>query len=214
MHLVLLLAGAAGALVSPHAPLRSSPASPIAPAARLRASRVLVAAADGDDGASSFSEAFANLAKSAQPKKPGEGAPKKPDVQGLSVRLGGTTRDGSLGDLRAAAQLWPILRDPRNWEAEEIGLLGVIAFTAAAFFYGYSTYVAPPPPQASGPSKAAIVRQQRLDACAGDAACEQTAMADTEAALEKERQLEACLDYAYGASEKRICQFKAATGGF
>ena len=63
----------------------------------LQRAPTIVRMADGDgDGASSFSEAFSKLAKAAQPKKPGEGAPTRSDVEGLPIRLGGTARDGSL----------------------------------------------------------------------------------------------------------------------
>lgn len=124
----------------------------------LRVPLSSVRMADDDDGASSFSEAFNKLAKAARPKKPGEGAPTRTDVEGLPIRLGGSARDGSLGDLRAAAQNWEVLRDPRNWEAEEYGLLGVIAFTVAAIVWGYATYVAPPPADEMQPSKTAGTR--------------------------------------------------------
>ena len=37
---------------------------------------------------------------------------------------------------------------------------------------------------------------------------------ETEDAIERERQLSACLDYAYGGSEKNICKFKYGGGLF
>ena len=151
---------------------------------------------------------MARLAKSSRPLKPGEGAPSRADVRGLPIRKGGTVRDGSLGDIRAALQLGSVLKDPRNWQAEEFGLVGVIGFIAASFFYGYVTYVNPaekgPPPE----SAAVIERRNKLSACGDDEMCKSQAIDATEAAIEKDRLLIGCLNDAFGSTEKRICQSK------
>ena len=163
----------------------------------------------------SFSDAFANLAKKAKPQKPGEGAPKRTDVKGLPIRLGGNVRDGSLGSFRAAGKNLDVLKDPRNWETEEFGLLGVIVFTVAAFSYGYIEYVADKPDIAPAPGQAAIVRQQKVAACAGDTKCIQAAVDSTQEAMEKEGALKGCLNYAFGRTEKQMCEDKyGAKGGF
>lgn len=171
--------------------------------------------AEKEDGAGSFSDAFANLAKKAKPQKPGEGAPKRTDVKGLPIRLGGNVRDGSLGSFRAAGKNLDVLKDPRNWETEEFGLLGVIVFTVAAFSYGYIEYVADKPDIAPAPGQAAIVRQQKVAACAGDTKCIQAAVDSTQEAMEKEGALKGCLGYAFGRTEKQMCEDKyGAKGGF
>lgn len=124
MHPVLLIALTPPSLLhSPPSALRASPPSHRTSIVRL---------AD-DSGPSSFSEAFASLAEAAKPKKPGEGGASRDE--NLPIRLGGTVRDNSLGSIRAAFKL-DVLKDPRNWQAEEFGLLGAILFTFAAFYIG------------------------------------------------------------------------------
>merc|ERR1719424_418809 len=171
--------------------------------------------AENEDSTSSFSDAFANLAKKAKPQKPGEGAPQRQDVKGLPIRLGGNVRDGSLGSIRAAGKNFDVLKDPRNWETEEFGLVGVIVFTVAAFSWGYFEYVAPKPDIAPAPGQAAIVRQQKVAACSGDTKCIQAAIDSTQEAMENEGALKGCLNYAFGRTEKQMCEDKyGAKGGF
>lgn len=183
----------------------------------VRRSTSIVLAED-DDSPSSFSDAFASLAKAAKPQKPGEGAAKRSDVKGLPIRLGGTTRDGSIGSIRAAGKNWEVLKDPRNWQTEEFGLVGVIVFTIAAFAWGYNEYVAGPADMAPPPpSQAALVRQRKLAACAeGDIQCRQEALDSTQAAIENQNALDQCMNYAFGNAEKNICKSKygAKSGGF
>ena len=178
----------------------------------LSTRRAAVSMAD-DDGPTSFSDAFASFAKKEKPLKPGQGGAKRDDVKGLPIRLGGTTRDGSLGSLRAAAKNWQVLRDPRNWESEEFGLIGVIAITVLSIWYGYVTYVSPSAPalrygDAGYVSPAQIVRTNKLASCAGDATCEQQVMQETQAKLDKQMDLDRCLNDAFGGTEKRMCQQK------
>ena len=140
------------------------------------------------------------------------------DVKGLPIRLGGTTRDGSIGSIRAAGKNWEVLKDPRNWQTEEFGLVGVIVFTIAAFAWGYNEYVAGPADMAPPPpSQAALVRQRKLAACAeGDIQCRQEALDSTQAAIENQNALDQCMNYAFGNAEKNICKSKygAKSGGF
>ena len=91
--------------------------------------------------------AFAAFGASLRKPKKGEGAPTR--EASFPVRLGGSTRDGSLGDIRAAVNSAKTLSNPKDWQAEEIGLIGVfVAFIAATSFL-YNTYVADkPPPEA------------------------------------------------------------------
>ena len=58
------------------------------------------------------------------------------------------------------------------------------------------------------------MREKRLAECAGESSCVQKVIDETDAAIERERQLAACLDYAYGGSEKNICKFKYGGGFF
>ena len=109
----------------------------------------------------SLTDAFKSFVEAAKPKKPGEGAATRTDVRGLPIRLGGETRDNSLGSLRAAAQNLEVLKDPRQWQAEEIGLLAALGSIFAAIVWGYFTYVAPPEAQAPPPSKAAGATRAR-----------------------------------------------------
>ena len=200
------------AMLSPRLPTSGR----LPPLASSRAGRVCLEEKDSE-GMGSFSDAFAKLAKASKPKKPGEGAPTREDVRGLPIRLGGDVRDNSLGSLRAAAKNIDVLKNPRNWETEEIGLLAVIAFTVGALTWGYFTYVSPPEPVAPGPSAATVVRQKKIAQCEQEgkgAACTQEAIDSTEAALESERQLDQCLNYAFGGSEKRMCQNKYGTKAF
>ena len=95
------------------------------------------------DEEESLTDAFANFVKQSKPKKPGEGAPSRTDVRGLPIGKGGTVRDTSLGSFRAALQNWEVLKDPRNWEAEEFGLVGGLGLIVAAIAFFYFTYVSP-----------------------------------------------------------------------
>ena len=162
-----------------------------------------------DDDGSAFA-AFANAFKKDNPKK-GAGAPTA-DAS-LPVRRGGAQRDGSLGDLRAAAQLAKTLKDPRNWEAEEIGLLGVFASFAAATAFFYFTYVDPPAEKAKpvGPAQQALNRA--LGECNDDFACRDKVMLEKEPAVITERQLDDCMDKAFSGVERNICKQKF-DGGF
>ena len=156
----------------------------------------------------SLTDAFANFVKQSKPKKPGEGAPSRTDVKGLPIGKGGELRDTSLGSIRAALQNWEVLKDPRNWQAEELGLVGALGFIVAAIAWGYFTYVSPAEIVAPGPSRAVLAREAKLAECKGDAACEEQANESTAAAIEKQRQLDGCLNYAFGGDEKRMCQMK------
>ena len=51
-----------------------------------------------------------------------------------------------------------------------------------------------------------MAREAKLAACNGDAACEEQANQSTEAAMEKQKQLDRCLYNAFGGDEKRMCQ--------
>ena len=160
------------------------------------------------DEEESLTDAFANFVKQSKPKKPGEGAPSRTDVRGLPIGKGGTVRDTSLGSFRAALQNWEVLKDPRNWEAEEFGLVGGLGLIVAAIAFFYFTYVSPAEMVAPGPSRAVLEREAKLAECKGDVACEEQAIASTAAAIEKQRQLDGCLDNAFGGDEKRMCQMK------
>ena len=160
------------------------------------------------DEEESLTDAFANFVKQSKPKKPGEGAPSRTDVRGLPIGKGGTVRDTSLGSFRAALQNWEVLKDPRNWEAEEFGLVGALGLIVAGIAFFYFTYVTPAEMVAPGPSRPVLEREAKLAECKGDVACEEQAIASTAAAIEKQRQLDGCLDNAFGGDEKRMCQMK------
>lgn len=161
-----------------------------------------------EDKGESLTDAFANFVKQSKPKKPGEGAAARTDVKGLPIGKGGDTRDTSLGSIRAALQNWEVLKDPRNWQAEEFGLVGALGLMAAAIVWGYFTYVSPPEAMAPGPSKAVVAREAKIAECKGDSACEQKAVESSADAIEKQKQLDGCLYYAFGGDEKRMCQMK------
>ena len=160
------------------------------------------------DEEESLTDAFANFVKQSKPKKPGEGAPSRTDVRGLPIGKGGTVRDTSLGSFRAALQNWEVLKDPRNWEVEEFGLVGALGLIVAGIAFFYFTYVTPAEMVAPGPSRPVLEREAKLAECKGDVACEEQAIASTAAAIEKQRQLDGCLDNAFGGDEKRMCQMK------
>lgn len=128
------------------------------PGARAAASPRLQEDGGDDDEGSAFAAFVQQVA--GKKLKPGEGAPQRTDVRGLPIRLGGTERDGSLGELRAAANALKSLGDPRAWEAEEVGLACALAFVAASFIWGYATYVRPPdaPEAAQDPRVAECLR--------------------------------------------------------
>lgn len=141
-----------------------------------------------EEGGGDFFAAFA--AKRAEEKekereanrKPGQGAAKKADVQGLPIRLGGTTRDGSLGDVRAGWEQFVRL-NPKEWESEEFGLLGIFALTAISIIWGYNTAFA-----------------------------ENVMVEAPIPTTDSERALYSCLADAFGNSEKLACNIKYGFG--
>lgn len=191
-----------------------------APRASARHGRAPRLQADGDEppdegnAFSAFAEAAAKIRNGN--RKPGEGAPKRTDVTGLPIRLGGAVRDGSLGDLRAASTS-PLFGDPRKWQAEEFGLVGAIGFVVGSLAWGYFTYVTPAPEictasRASGglcvqESGARVALDRQLAACAaGDERCEQEARAATDPMFEREMEVTKCMRFAVGARETRSCE--------
>jgi len=156
----------------------------------------------------SLTDAFASFVNQNKAKKPGEGAPSRTDVKGLPIGKGGETRDTSLGSIRAALQNWEVLKDPRNWQAEEFGLVGALGLIAGAIVWGYFTYAEPPEVKAPGPSRAVVVREAKIAECKGDSVCEEKAIESTAGAIEQQKQLDGCLYYAFGGDEKRMCQMK------
>ena len=166
-----------------------------------RVSRPPRLAEDEDEVKNAFAAFGASLRK---PKK-GEGAPTR--EASFPIRLGGSTRDGSLGDIRAAVNSAKTLSNPKDWQAEEIGLIGVfVAFIAATSFL-YNTYVAdkPPPEAKASPAQAAL--QKALADC-GDQACLDRVYAEKEPAVIQERQLDNCMDKAFSNTERNICKRK------
>jgi hypothetical protein len=125
-------------------------------------------------------------------KLKGLGAPERPDVQGLPIRLGGTTRDGSLGDFRATLETLKGLRDVRSWQAEEYGLAGVLALFLATAIYGYNLAFSPPA-DIGTELPGGMVRSTGAD------------LADM---TETQRLRESCLADAYGGSEQLACKIK------
>ena len=115
-------------------------------------------------------------------RKPGQGPAKRADVEGLPIRLGGTTRDGSLGNVRAGWEQLKIL-SPSEWQSEEIGLIGILLLTVVTFAWGYNYVFAPDVvPDAPIPT------------------------------TQKERDLYLCLADAFGGSEKLACNIKYGFG--
>lgn len=57
-------------------------------------------------------------------------------------------------------------------------------------------------------SRAQAERTRKLAACGGDVACEQQAMESTQAAIDKQLDLDVCLADAFSGSERNICNFK------
>ena len=167
--------------------------------------RLVLAKEDDDGGISSAFAAFANKNKKL---KKGEGAPERGDVEGLPIRMGGATRDGSLGDLRAAANTLKTLSNPRDWQAEEYGLIAVIlSFVAGTAFFYYS-YVYVPPISTEvpvTPAQAALTRA--INAC-GDQACIDRVTIENEPAIVQERQLDDCMGRAFSNTERNMCKSK------
>lgn len=71
-------------------------------------------------------------------RKPGEG-PMKEGSESLPIRKGGSMRDGSLGELRAARQALP--ENFLSPGPEEVGLVAFFVFLIGSFVWGYFTYV-------------------------------------------------------------------------
>jgi hypothetical protein len=159
--------------------------------------------AEGDD-----ENAFAAFAKQVRQQnlKKGEGAPTK-DAS-LPIRLGGATRDGSLGDVRAAWNNLGSIRSPRDLGGEEIGLLTVFAIFGASTAFFYYTYVDPPKP--SGEVQISAGQQElraRITAC-DSSACVERAQAEMEPTLVLERQLDDCNAKAFSSTERNLCKKK------
>ena len=193
---LLLLLGLAAAL---------RPAA-LRPAVRLRSRSqppVLQAKDDEEEG-----NAFAAFAARVQQQnlKKGEGAPTR-DAS-FPVRLGGSTRDGSLGDLRAAFNNLKSIRSPRDLEAEELGLLGVILSFVVGTAFFYFTYVADPTPTEEVKVSKAQAELSRALAECGDAACMERVRAEKEPAVILERQLDDCFAKAFSGTERNICKRK------
>jgi len=156
--------------------------------------------AEGDD-----ENAFAAFAKQVRQQnlKKGEGAPTK-DAS-LPIRLGGATRDGSLGDVRAAWNNLKSIRSPRDLGSEELGLLGVFASFIAGTAFFYYSYVAPPPKPEAKLSAGQQELRTRLAAC-DSSACMQRVQAEMEPTLVLERQLDDCFDKAFSGTERNMCK--------
>ena len=58
------------------------------------------------------------------------------------------------------------------------------------------------------PALRAVLREAKVAECKGDAMCEQKAIDSTQAALDQQQKLDACLNYAFSGSEKRMCQMQ------
>jgi hypothetical protein len=143
---------------------------------------------NGKEGSSDFLASFAarraaeKEAERMANRKPGQGPAKKADIEGLPIRLGGTTRDGSLGNVRAGWEQLKIL-SPSEWQSEEIGLIGILLLTVVTFAWGYNYVFAPDVvPDAPIPT------------------------------TQKERDLYLCLADAFGGSEKLACNIKYGFG--
>lgn len=149
--------------------------------------------------------AFAAFAKKVREPKKGEG-PLTADAS-MPVRLGGAQRDGSLGDLRAAWNQLKTLQDPRDWKAEEYGLLAVIASLVAGTAFFYFSYVATPAPKEMEVSKAQVALQRAMAECSTEA-CMQQVKSELEPAVVKERQLYNCMDKAFSNTERNMCKSK------
>ena len=201
LSLLLLVAcsQAAAALTSIHSGARVTRGRGRALSVRLQA--------DGDKDGSAFAAFAAFAAKKKEPKK-GLGAPTR-DAS-LPIRLGGTTRDGSLGDLRAA---WAGLTSGKPLEAEEYGLFAVILSFIAGTAFFYSAYVADKAPEEVqiGPAQQALTRA--LDKC-DDTACVQRVKSELMPAVYQENQLDDCLDKAFSGTERGLCKKKFGSGGF
>lgn len=176
--------------------------------------RLIQAKDDSDDNSDIFA-AFAAAAKKNKaeakknkPLKKGEGAPSKGDVEGLPIRMGGTKRDGSLGDLRAAANTLKTLSNPRDWQAEEYGFISVIlAFVLGTAFF-YNTYVADAPiAKEFVASKATVALTKAIAECDSQE-CITRVQAEKEPAIVLENQLEGCMDRAFSGTERNICKSK------
>lgn len=172
------------------------------PSCRGRAGSVQLADGDNDVN-NAFAAAFARSKK----PKPGEGAPEKADVRGLGIRRGGTTRDGSLGDVRAAWNTIKTLSNPKDWQAEEFGFIGVLLSFVFATLFFYNTYVADKQPVALKDSQAVIALQTALAECTNQE-CLDRVTAEKEPAVIKERKLDDCMDRAFSNSERNICKSK------
>eukprot|EP00325_Prymnesiales_sp_UTEX-LB-985_P022659 CAMPEP_0174736720 /NCGR_PEP_ID=MMETSP1094-20130205/67163_1 /TAXON_ID=156173 /ORGANISM="Chrysochromulina brevifilum, Strain UTEX LB 985" /LENGTH=193 /DNA_ID=CAMNT_0015939867 /DNA_START=62 /DNA_END=643 /DNA_ORIENTATION=+ len=146
---------------------------------------------DGSDLRDAFANQLKKQKQDDRKKLKGLGAPTKPDVEGLPIRLGGTTRDGSLGDLRASWQTLLSL-DIKQWQQEEYGIVGVLVLSVVSVILGFNYAFAPVPDIGSN----------------APGGIERASGAALDAMDEKQRKLEACLADAYGGSEQRMCNIK------
>jgi len=129
--------------------------------------------------------------KAERGKLKGLSAPTKGDVQGLPVRLGGTTRDGSLGDFRSAFDTITSL-NIKEWQDEEYGIVGVLLLSVVTLVLGFQYAFADAPDLGTN--------------FAGG--MEMTRGAEREQMTDKQIMLERCLGDAYSGGEQRMCKMK------
>ena len=134
-----------------------------------------------EDGLGSFID---TLTGKKEPKK-GLAKP-KPGDERLPIRRGGAARDGSLGELRAT-QDFLLNLNPRDWQAEEYGLLAALAAIFGGIVVAYYAYVVP---------------SENLGDSGG--AYDYTKVRDTS-------DLGQCLERSYGTTEKSLCRFQYGT---
>ena len=165
-------------------PSRTAPAPPsCAPPARRPPQGVRVAAGEPkkEDGLGSFID---TLTGKKEPKK-GLAKP-KPGDERLPIRRGGAARDGSLGELRAT-QDFLLNLNPRDWQAEEYGLLAALTAIFGGIVVAYFVYVVP---------------SENLGESGG--AYDYTKVRDTS-------DMGQCLERSYGTTEKSLCRFQYGT---
>ena len=160
--------------------------------------------ADDDDG--DVFAAFSKAVKGQRPNKPGEG--ERTREAAFPVRLGGSTRDGSLGDLRAATNTLKTLSNPRDWQAEEFGIIAAIVSIFAGYQFFYQSYVADAPPEAAPSAGKASQALSRAMAECTDQACMDRVQKELGEAVIVERQLDDCIDKAFSNTERNICKQK------
>ena len=127
---------------------------------------------------------FINSLTKKEPKK-GLAKP-KPGDERLPIRRGGAARDGSLGELRAT-QDFLLNLNPRDWQAEEYGLLAALAAIFGGIVVAYYAYVVP---------------SENLGESGG--AYDYTKVRDTS-------EMGQCLERSYGTTEKSLCRFQYGT---